>query len=196
MILEITFLSVHFSSVSHSFPTLCSPMYRSTPSLLSITNSQSSPKLMCIESVMPSSHLILCLPFLPPPSVFPSIRVFSNESALPIKWPRDCSFSFSIGPSSEYSGLISFRMDWLAVLAFQGTLKSLQGLVYHKGLTVSQNLWNSVLERKNRTECWAQVVVRVRVVHPCDLRAVSALRRIRERVVLYISRPKKGPPSE
>ena len=92
---------------------------------LSITNSRSSLKLMSIESVMPSNHLILCLPFLFLPSIFPSIRIFSSESALHIRWPRYWSFSFSISPSNEYSGLISFRMDWLDLLASQGTLKSL-----------------------------------------------------------------------
>ena len=80
---------------------------------------------MSIVSVMPSNHLILCHPLLVPPSVFPSIRVFSNESALPIRWPKYCNFSFSISPSNEYSGLISFRMDWLDLLAVQGTPKSL-----------------------------------------------------------------------
>ena len=91
---------------------------------LFITNSRSSPKLMSIESVMPSSHLILC-PLLILPSTFPNIRVFSNESALHIRWPKDCSFSFNISPSNEHSGLISFRMDWLDLLAVQGTRKSL-----------------------------------------------------------------------
>ena len=91
----------------------------------SITNSQSLLKLMSIESVMPSNHLILCHPLLLPPSIFPSSRVFSNESVLRIRWPKYCSFSFSISPSNEYSGLISFRMDWLGLLAVQGTLKSL-----------------------------------------------------------------------
>ena len=81
---------------------------------LSITNSQSLPKLMSIESVMPSNHLILCHPLLLLPSIFPSIRVFSNESVLRIRWPKYWSFSFSISPSNEYSGLISFRMDWFA----------------------------------------------------------------------------------
>ena len=95
---------------------------------LSITNSRSSPKLMSIESVIPSNHLILCRPLLLPPSIFPSIRVFSNESALPIRWPKYWSFSFNISPSSEHSGLISFRMDWLDLLAVQGTLK---GLLQH-----------------------------------------------------------------
>ena len=92
---------------------------------LSITNSWSSLKLMSIESVMPSNHLILCRHLLLPHSVFPSIRVFSNESALHIRRPKYWSFSFSISPSNEHSGLISFRMDWLDLLAVQGTLKSL-----------------------------------------------------------------------
>ena len=92
---------------------------------LSITNSWSLLKLMSIESVMPSNHLILCRPLLVPPSIFPSIRVFSNGSVLHIRWPKDWSFSFSISPSNKYSGLISFRMDWLDLLAVQGTVKSL-----------------------------------------------------------------------
>ena len=92
---------------------------------LSITNSQSLFKLMSIESVMPSNHLILCCPLLLLPSIFPSIRVFSNESVLRIRWPKYLSFSFNISPSNEYLGLISFRMDWLDRLAVQGTLKSL-----------------------------------------------------------------------
>ena len=91
----------------------------------SIINSWSLLKLMSIESVMPSNHLILCHPLLLPPSIFPNIRVFSNESALHIRWPKYRSFSFNISPSNEYSGLISFRMDWLDRLAVQGTLKSL-----------------------------------------------------------------------
>ena len=92
---------------------------------LSITNSQSLLKLMSIESVMPSNHLILCHPLFLLPSIFPSIRVFSNKSVLHIRWPKYWSFSFSIRPSNKYSGLISFRMDWLDLLAVQGTLKSL-----------------------------------------------------------------------
>ena len=92
---------------------------------LSITHSRSLLKLMYIESVMPSNHLILCLPLILPPSIFPSIRVFSNESVLRISWPKYWSFNFSICPSNEYLGLISFRMDWLDLLAVQGTLKSL-----------------------------------------------------------------------
>ena len=90
-----------------------------------ITNSQSLPKPMSIESVMPSNHRILCHPLLLLPSIFPNIRVFSNESALHIRWPKYWSFSFIISPSSEHPGLISFRMDWLDLLAVQGTLKSL-----------------------------------------------------------------------
>ena len=100
-------------------------MNHSTPGLPVITNSQSLPKLTSIESVMPSSHLILYRPLLLLPSIFPSIRVFSNESALHIRWPKYWSFSFNISPSNEHPGLISFRMDWLDLLAIQGTLKSL-----------------------------------------------------------------------
>ena len=92
---------------------------------LSITNSCSLLKVMSIESVMPSNHLILCRPLFPLPSMFPSIRVFSDESVLHIRWPKYWSFSFSISPFNEYSGLISFRIDWLDLLAIQGTLKSL-----------------------------------------------------------------------
>ena len=92
---------------------------------LSITNSRSPPKPMSIELVMTSNHLILCCPLLLLPSIFPSIRVFSNESALRIRWPKYWSFSFNISPSNEHTGLISFRMDWLDLLAVQGTLKSL-----------------------------------------------------------------------
>ena len=106
---------------------------------LSFTNSWSLLKLTSIESVMPSNHLILCRPLLLLPSVFPSIRVFSNESALHIRWPKYRSFSFNISPSNENSGLISFRMDWLDLLAVQGTLKSL--LQHHNSET--SVLWYS-----------------------------------------------------
>ena len=106
---------------------------------LSISNSWSLLKLMSIESVMPSNHLILCYPLLLLPSIFPSIRVFSSESVLHIRWPQYWSFSFSISPSSEYSTLISFRMDWLNLLAVQGTLKSL--LQHHS--SKASILWHS-----------------------------------------------------
>ena len=120
------FSSVQFSSVqSLSCVRLCDPMNAACQASLSITNSQSSPRLTSIESVMPSSHLILCRPFLLLPPIPPSIKVFSNESALHIRWPKYWSFSFSIIPSKEHPGLISFRMDWLDLLAVQGTLKSL-----------------------------------------------------------------------
>ena len=114
-----------FSSVTQSCPTLCDPMNRSTPASLSITHTQSSPRLTSIESVMPSSHLIPCRPLLLLPPIPPSIRVFSNESTLHMRWPKYWSFSFSVIPSKEIPGLISFRMNWLDVLAVQGTLKSL-----------------------------------------------------------------------
>ena len=113
------------SSVAQSCPTFATPWIAARQASLSITNSRSLYKLMSIESVMPSNHLILCQPLLLLPSIFPSIRVFSNGLALLIRWPKYWSFSFSISPSNEYSGLISFRMDWLDLLAVQGTLKIL-----------------------------------------------------------------------
>ena len=114
-----------FSSVAQSCPTLCDPMDCSTPGLPAHHQLPELTQTLSIESVMPSSHLILCCPLLVTPSIFPSIRVFSNESPLHIRWPRYWIFSFKIGPSSEHSGLISFRMDWLDLLAVQGTLQSL-----------------------------------------------------------------------
>ena len=114
-----------FSSVTQSCPTLCDPMDYSTPASLSITNSWSLLKLMSIESVMPSNHLILSRLLLLLPSVLLSIRVFSSESVIRIRWPKYWSFSFSISPSNEYSGLISFRIDCLDLHAVRGTLKSL-----------------------------------------------------------------------
>ena len=118
------FLSIQFSSVAQSCPTLCDPMNHSQASL-PMTNSRSSPKLMSIELVKPSSHLILCRPLLLLPPIPPSIRVFSNESILHMRWPKYWNFSLSIRPSNEHPGLISFRMDWLDLLAVQGILKSL-----------------------------------------------------------------------
>ena len=118
-------IEVQFSSVTQSCPTLWDPMNRTRQVPLSITISQSAPKPMSIELVMPFNHLILCRPLLLLPSIFPSIRVFSKESALGIRWPKYWSFSFKISPTNEYPGLISFRMDWLDLLVVQGTLKSL-----------------------------------------------------------------------
>ena len=120
------------SSVAQSCPTLCDPMDCSMPGFRVLNNFRSLLKLMSIEAVMPSNYLILCRPLFLLPSIFPSIRIFPNESFLPIWWPKYWSFSFSISPSNEYSGLISwispeysFRIDWLDLLAVQGTLKSL-----------------------------------------------------------------------
>ena len=115
-------IKVQFSSVTQSCPILCEPMNHSTPDLPVHHQLRSLPKPMSIESVMPSNHLILCLPLLLLPSIFPNIRVFSNESALCIRWPKYWSFSFNISPSNEHPGLISFRMDWLDLFAAQGTL--------------------------------------------------------------------------
>ena len=115
---------LQLSSVSQSYLTLCNPMDCSMPGFPTITNSQRLFKLMSVELVMLSNHLILCLLLLLP-SIFPNIRVISNESVLRIRWPKYWSFSFSISPSNEYSVLTSFRMNWLDFLAVQGTLKSL-----------------------------------------------------------------------
>ena len=118
-------LPVSCCSVAQSCPTLCDPMDCSTPGFPVLTTSQSLLKLMSTEPVMPSNHLILCRPLLLLPSIFLNIRVFPSESALSIWWPKYWSFNFSISPSNEYSGLTFFRIDWLDVLAVQGTLKSL-----------------------------------------------------------------------
>ena len=126
-IYSLTVVEAHFSLVqllSHVW-LFTTPWTTAHQASLSITNSQSPPKPMSIELVMPSNHLILCHPLLLLPSIFPSIRVFSNESALCIRWPKYWSFSFNISPSNEHPGLISSRMDWLDLLAVQGTLKSL-----------------------------------------------------------------------
>ena len=116
--------SVQFSSVSQSCPTLCNHMDRSTPGIPIYHQLLEFTQTMSVESVMPSNHLIFFRPLLLP-SIFPSIRVFSNESALRIRWPKYWSVSFSISPSSEYLGLISFRIDWFDLLAVQGSLKCL-----------------------------------------------------------------------
>ena len=124
---HLSFNAVQFNSVqslSH-VRLFATPWIEACQASLSITNSQSSPKLTSVESVMPSSHLILCRPLFLLPPILPSIRVFSNESTLRMRWPKYWSFSFSISPSNEHPGLISFRMDWLDLLAVQGTLKSL-----------------------------------------------------------------------
>ena len=135
----IPFSSVQSLSCVRLFVTSWTAAHQAS---LPITNSRSLLKLMSIESVMPSNHLILCHLLLLLPSIFPSIRVFSNESVLLIRWPKYWSFSFSISPSNEYSGLISFRMHWLDLLAIQGTLKSLQhhcskaSILWHSAFTV------------------------------------------------------------
>ena len=130
MVKTVQFSSVQSLSCVWLFAT---PWTAAHQASLSITNSWSLLKLMSIESVVPSNHLILCYPLLLLPSVFPSIRVFSNESLLRIRWPKYWNFSFSISPSNEHPGLISFRMDWLNLLAVQGTLKSL--LQHHSSKT-------------------------------------------------------------
>ena len=131
---------VQFSSVTQSCVQLfATPLITAHQASLSITNSRSSLRLTSIEFVMPSSHLILCHPLLLLPPIPPSIRVFSNESALCLRWPKYWSFSFSISPSKEHPGLISFKMDWLDLLVVQGTLKS---LLLHHSLKAS-SFWHS-----------------------------------------------------
>ena len=135
---------VVFQSLSHVqfFATTWTAAHQAS---LSFTISQSLLKLMSIESVMPSNHLILCCPLLLLPSVFPSIRVFSSESVLRTRWPKYWSFSFSISPSNEYSGLISFWIDWLDLLAVQGTLKSLSNTIVqkHQFFSIQPSLWSN-----------------------------------------------------
>ena len=137
---SVQFTSVQLLSRVQFFAT---PWTAARQASLSVTNSQSLLKLISIESVMPSSHLILSHPLLLPPSFFPSIRVFSDESALRIRWPKYWSFSFSISSSNEYSGLISFRMDWLDLLAVQRTLKRLLQYDSSKASILSRSaLWS------------------------------------------------------
>ena len=134
-----------YCSVVKSCLTLCNPLDCRRQVSLSFITSWSLLKLMSIESVMPSNHLILCCPLLLPPSIFPNIRVFSNESVFHFRWPKYWSFSFSISPSNEYSGFTSFRMDWFDCRAVQGTLKSLLQRHSSKALT----LWCSPSLRSN-----------------------------------------------
>ena len=134
---------------------------------LSTTNTQSLLKLMSIELVMTSNQLILCCPLLLPPSIFPSIRVFSNESALPIRWPKYWSFSFSIQPSNEYSALISLRIDWLDLLAVQGTLKS---LLQHHSSKASILLHSAFLWSNSHIHTWAWGLSK------CLIRQIHAIR--------------------
>ena len=139
-----------YCSVADSCPTLCDRMDCSTPGFLSFTNSQSFLKLMSIELVMPSNLLVLCRPLLHLPSIFPSIRIFSNESALRIRCPKYWSFSFSISLSSEYSGLFSFRIHWFNFLAVQRILKSLlqhrsskASILRHSAYFTQPTLWSN-----------------------------------------------------
>ena len=141
-IMEVQFSSVQSLSRVRLFAT---PWTEACQASLSITNSWSLPKLMSITLVMPSNHLILCHPLLLLPSIFPSIRVFSSESVLCIRWPKYWSFSFSMSPSNDYSGLLSFRVDWLDLLAVQGTLKSLHHLA---STDLNVNLIQKMLSQK------------------------------------------------
>ena len=133
---------------------------------LSITNSRSLLKFMAIELVMPSNHLTLCCPFLFPPSIFLSIRVFSNESVLCIRWPKYWSFGFSISPSNEYSGLLSFRIDWFDLLTVQGTLKSLLQHHSSKANRIREVGWGQLT---NDLVCYAKVFLSQKISRPTDI---------------------------
>ena len=139
---RLSLSSVQFISANQLCVTTCDPMECSTPASLSITNSSTMLKIMPIESVMPSNHLMLCHPLLLLPSILPRIRVFFDESVLRIRWPKYWSFSYSISPSNEYSALTSFRMDCFDLLAVQGTLKSL--LQHHSSKSSTLRLWFSL----------------------------------------------------
>ena len=149
-----------------------SPWTAARQASLSFTLSWSLLKLMPIESVMPSNHLIVCHPIIPLPSIFPSIRVFSHESVLPIRWPKYWSFKFSISPSNEYSGLISFRIDWFDLLAFQGTLESLfqqhslkASILHHSAFFMVQLSHPYVTTGKNRALTIRTFVSKVTSLH-------------------------------
>ena len=142
-------VTYQFSSVAQPCPTLCNPMNCSSPGLLSITNSQSPPKPMSIESMMPFNQLILCCPLLLLHSIFPSTRLFSNESPPLIRWPKYWSFSFNISPANEHTGLISFRIDWFDLLPVQETLKSLLQHHSSKESILQYSLGDSNLEDSN-----------------------------------------------
>ena len=147
----LTFNTVVVQLLSHVW-LFATPWTIACQASLFFTISQSLCKLMSIESVMPSNHLILCCPLLLLPSIFPSIRVFSNESVLHIRWPKYWSFSFSISPSNEYSGLISFRIDWFDLLAVQGTLKSLLQHHSSKASILQHSAFHMIqLSHPNRT---------------------------------------------
>ena len=148
---RLRFSSVQFSSVLSRVWLFATPWTTARQASLSITSSWNLPKLMSIKLVIPSNHLILCHPLLLLPSIFPSIRVFSDEPVLLIRWPKYWSFSFNISPSSEYSGLISYRTDWLDLLAVQGTLKSISNTTAQKHQFFSTQL---SLESNSHIHTW------------------------------------------
>ena len=168
---------MHSPGQHHQFISVCQSCLFVTPwivahqAFLSITNSWSLLKLMSIKSVMLYNHHILCHPLLLPPTVFPSIRVFSNESALLIKWPKYWSFSFSISPSNEYSALISFRMDWFDLLAVQGTLKSL--LQYHS--SKASIIWHSAFFMVQHLHTFTTGKTRVLTIQTFVCKVISLL---------------------
>ena len=162
--IKISCIKIYYSVQSLSRVRLfATPWIAARQASLSITNSRSSLKLMSVKSVMPSSHLILCCPLLLLPPIPPSIRVFSNESTLRMRWPKYWSFSFSITPSNEHPGLISFRMDWLDLLAVQGTCKSL--LQHHS--SKASILWGSAFHSPTLTSIY--ILLDVKQINNKDL---------------------------
>ena len=153
---------------------------------LSITNSWSLLKLMSIESVMPSNHLILCRPLLLLPSIFPSIRVFSNESVLHIRWPKYWGFGFSISPSNKHSGLLSFRMDWLGLLAVQGTLKSL--LQHHS--SKASILWHSAFFIVQLSHPYVTTGKTIALIRRTKQSSVSVFNMLSRLVITFLPRSK------
>ena len=184
---RMKFSSVQFTSITQSRSTVCNLMDCSTPGFLSITNSHSLLKLMSIESVMPSNHLILCCPLLLLPSILPSIRGFTNESVLRIRWPKYWIFSFNINTSNKHPGLISFRMDLLGLLAVQGTLKSL--LQHHS--SKASILWLSAFFTVQLSHPYMTTGKTIALTDLCWKSSISAFNLLSRLVITFLPRSKR-----
>ena len=185
------YVSVQYSSVTQLYPIFVTPWTAARQAFLLVTNSQSLLKLMSIKSVMPSNHPILCHPLLLLPSIFPSITVFSNESLPHLRWPKYWSFSFSISPSNAYSGLISFRIDWLDLLAIQGTFKSLLQYYSSKASILKHSAFFIVqLSHPYMTTGKTIVLTRWTFVRKVMSLIFNILSRL---VIVFLARSKKSP---
>ena len=182
--LIVQFSSVHFSLVTQSCLTLCNLMDCSMPGL---PVHHQLLKLMSTESAMPYNHLILYRPLLLPPSIFPSIRVFSNESVLHIRWPKYWGFSFSISPSNKHAGLLSFRMDWLGLLAVQGTLKSL--LQHHS--SKASILWHSAFFIVQLSHPYVTTGKTIALIRRTKQSSVSVFNMLSRLVITFLPRSKR-----